>query len=546
MAIGSSLFVCLERYLADSKAFPISVYVLDAVFFFAASLCLRFMITTGMNGYMLLTRQLPVAKRAIVIGAGSAARMLISEMQQPKSEYHIVGMVDDDPAKHRTKFRGVPVLAGIADLVELVSLHLIDVIIIAVPSATDSEMQRFIELCEQTRQPYRTMPSLRDLISGRAGSKEIREVNVEDLLEREPIKLDLESVMKLVSGNTVMVTGAAGSIGSELCSQLARSGIGKLLCVDQDETGIFDLQNSLLSFSDELDISFIVADIGNAALMQRVMGFQPVHFVFHAAAYEHVPLLEMNPFEAVRNNVLGLVTLLDVAEACGCERFLLISTDKAVNPSSLMGCTKRIGELIMASRPSNTMECISVRFRNVLGSQGSVVPAFQKQIREQGRVSVTHPEMTRFFMTIPEAVSLVLQAFVVGGSGDIMVLDMGTAVSILELARTLIRLSHKTPAEVPIVYSGLRPGEKLHEELFYAHERLIQSGAERVLRARGDRVSFPWLREQLEELDFACQTNDEASLRQVAATIVPEYTGARSLASGNAVLSRSRAAGAAV
>ena len=351
---------------------------------------------------------------------------------------------------------------------------------------------------------------------------------VEDLLERDPIRLDMDRVRRRIQGRTVMVTGAAGSIGSELCRQLLNSVPLKLVCVDHAETPLFHLQNGL---SGELqrkhtnaftEVVYRVADVTDATRMAEMIGEHDVRAIFHAAAYKHVPLMEENLEEALKNNVFGLYSLMEVAEKCGCEDFLLMSSDKAVYPTSFMGCTKRICELMIAARPS-PMRCVSVRLGNVLGSQGSVIPLFQEQIRLQRRVTVTHPEITRYFMTIPEAVSLVLQAFSIGEKRDILVLDMGKPVPIVDLARRLIRLSGLSQNDVKIEFIGLRPGEKLCEDLFYDFEERLNTGEPKVFRTQGEIAPWADLKRLLGELRAECATGISGRIRSKVKEIVPQY-----------------------
>jgi FlaA1/EpsC-like NDP-sugar epimerase len=318
-----------------------------------------------------------------------------------------------------------------------------------------------------------------------------------------------------------MVTGAAGSIGSELCHQLLSYGPAKLVCVDQAETPLFYLQHATSHSS--VQKVYCVADITDRARMRHIIEEHDVRAIFHAAAYKHVPLMEQNLQEAVRNNVFGLLSLMEVADQCGCEDFLLISSDKAVTPTSFMGCTKRIGELIVAARPSGQMRCLSVRFGNVLGSQGSVIPLFQEQIKSKRQITVTHPDITRYFMTIPEAVSLVLQAFAIGNERDILVLDMGKPIRILDMAKTLIQLSGIPAEEVEIVFTGLREGEKLFEELFYDFERRLSTPAQKVLRTQGQFLSWPQLLAHLEVLRAESVAGVADRIRAEVKEIVPQY-----------------------
>ena len=374
-------------------------------------------------------------------------------------------------------------------------------------------------------------PARRSVQSARrpAPLEPVREINLEDLLgSGVPVRLGVGSVRRRIAGRVVMVTGAAGSIGSEMCQQLLSYAPRKLVCVDRAETPLHHLQNVL---SGSLrrgntaalgEIVYHVADIADSARMGGIIREHDIRVIFHAAAYKHVPLMEENLEEALKNNVFGLESLMELADRCGCEDFLLISSDKAVNPTSFMGCTKRIGELMIASRPSE-MRCVAVRFGNVLGSQGSVIPLFQEQIRLTRRITVTHPDMTRYFMTIPEAVSLVLQAFSIGEKRDILVLEMGKPVRILDLAKALIRLSGVPEDEVKIEFTGVRPGEKLFEELFYAYETRLSTEAPKIFRAQARVAPWTCLQQQLTELRAECATGVSNRIRSKVREIVPEY-----------------------
>ena len=362
-----------------------------------------------------------------------------------------------------------------------------------------------------------------------APRKQVREINLEDLPGgADPVCLDVEPVRRRMAGRVVMVTGAAGSIGSELCKQILDYAPRALVCVDRAETPLFHLQNVLSGSlqqtrtNEQSEIVYRVADITESGRMEAILREHDIRVILHAAAYKHVPLMEDNLEEALRNNVFGLESLMETAERCGCEDFLLISSDKAVNPASFMGCTKRIGELMIAARPSE-MRCLAVRFGNVLGSQGSVIPLFQEQIRLKRRITVTHPDMTRYFMRIPEAVSLVLQAFCVGGKRDILVLEMGQPVRILDMAKALIRLAGMTEEEVKIEITGVRPGEKMSEELFYDFETRLGTGATKVFRAAARIVPWTHLQGQLAKLRDECATGVADRIRLRVKQIVPEY-----------------------
>lgn len=384
-----------------------------------------------------------------------------------------------------SRCEGIPVLGTIDQLPELVINYPVDEILIAVPSASSRQMQRYVEVCERTAVKFRTVPVLRDVIAQRVSISDFREVNVDDLLGRDPVEIDLQSVRSAIRGQLVLVTGAAGSIGSEICRQLLEHEPAVLVRVDQNEMGMSYLEHELAPRRGKTALQCHVADAGSRKSMERVFQQSRPEAIFHAAAYKHVPLMEENVSAAVQNNVFGLMNLLEVASENECRRFVLISSDKAVNPCNVMGATKRIGELIVSHQPTNGMRCLSVRFGNVLGSNGSVIPMLQQQLRKNQPLTVTHPDVKRFFMTIREAVSLVLQASVIGEKGDTLVLDMGKPLLILDLVRTLIKLSGRSEKQVPIQFTGLRPGEKLFEELFYEDEEV-------------DQTSFPKLKKRAE------------------------------------------------
>jgi FlaA1/EpsC-like NDP-sugar epimerase len=516
--LGSLAFLLVERWILRQASLPISFYFLEAM-----------LSALGLGGVRILSRvwiqrseqraKWRTAKSVVVVGAGCGAAMLLREL--PRSGYTAVALVDDDPAKTSVALNGVRVAGSIARLPAVVDRYHPDEIMIAIPSATSEQMRHITEVCHQTGVRFRTVPGLADLIRGTVTVDQVREVNLQDLLGRDPVQLNLDSVKCQIAGRVIMVTGAAGSIGSELCRQLLSYSPSKLICVDQAETALFYLQHA--TSDSKVEKAYCVADITDRARMREILEQHHVHAIFHAAAYKHVPLMEQNLQEAVKNNVFGLLSLMEVACQCDCEDFLLISSDKAVTPTSFMGCTKRIGELIVAARPSGRMRCLSVRFGNVLGSQGSVIPLFQEQIRSKRQITVTHPDITRYFMTIPEAVSLVLQAFAIGNSGDILVLDMGEPIRILDMAKTLVQLSGIPPGEVEIVFTGLRPGEKLFEELFYDFERRFSTPAHKVLRTQAQLVSWPRLLAHLEVLRAESVAGVPHRIRAGVKEIVPQY-----------------------
>jgi FlaA1/EpsC-like NDP-sugar epimerase len=517
---GSVLFLLATRYLFVGESLPRAVYVLEA------------MLTTGLlAGVRLLTRVLAgsmradvsTCKRVILIGAGSAAQSVLQEIRLPGSGYEAVGCLDDDPSKRGVRINNVAVLGTVDQLPGVLSSHPADEVLIAVPSATGAQMRRFVNICNREHISFKTVPALKDIIAGEVIVSQLREVRFEDLLGRDPIQINLESVRNEIRGRTVVVTGAAGSIGSELCRQLLECSPTTLVCLDQSETGLFFLRRDLDKNPNGTELAICVVDITDMERIRKLFSEFAPDIIFHAAAYKHVPLMESNVQEAVKNNVLGLVGLLDLAEESGCGNFVLISSDKAVNPTNVMGATKRICELVLSSRPPNGMRCVSVRFGNVLGSSGSVIPVLKEQLHKNEPLTVTHPEMTRFFMTTREAVTLVLQAFAIGDHRDILVLDMGEPVRILDLARTLIRLSGKLEPDVEIQFTGLREGEKLHEELFYKNEQVISTAFKKIKRTSAPIKDWNELRLQLDQLRASMTIDGAAPIRAGIKRIVPEY-----------------------
>jgi FlaA1/EpsC-like NDP-sugar epimerase len=521
ITLGSVVFLFVMRFVLGVTAFPRTIYILEAVLSMGllAGVRLFSRVLTESVSSVATSR-----KKVMLIGAGMAAQMVIREIKRSRNSYEAIGCVDDDRSKFGIKINGVPVIGNVDQLPALLAAHRVDEVLIAVPSATGKQMQRFVGICEQAGARFKTVPALRDIITGQGSIREFRDVNLEDLLGRDTVEIDLESVRERIDGRVVLVTGAAGSIGSELCRQILEYGPAALLCLDQSETGIFYLEQELSRLKISSHTIFCVADVSDHERMRKVFVEHSPDIVFHAAAYKHVPVMERNVQEAVKNNVFALLNLLEIAEGNGCESFVVISSDKAVNPTSIMGATKRVNELIISCRPTNGMRCVSVRFGNVLGSNGSVVPVFQEQLRTSQPLTITHPEIKRFFMTGHEAVSLVLQAFAIGSHGDTLVLDMGKPVRILDLARTLIRLSGKSEREVGINFTGLREGEKLTEELFYATEEVHPTPFEKIKRTRSPLDGWSKLQRHLDELRTSMGVDGAEPVRRKIKEIVPEYS----------------------
>ncbi|MEA4901458.1 nucleoside-diphosphate sugar epimerase/dehydratase [Desulfitobacterium sp.] len=438
-------------------------------------------------------------KQVLIVGAGDAGAVAVRELKN--RNYHEgrpVGFIDDDPKKQHLQLMGIPVLGTHKDIPRVVNNHNIDEVIIAMPSASGEAIREIVQITEKSGVDLKILPGVYDLLSGTVDTKEIREVQVEDLLGREQVSVDLQEVAGYLAGETVFVTGGGGSIGSEICRQITRFNPGKIVILGHGENTVFDIEQELRSEHPGIEIATEIVDIKDREKIQLVFERYHPGVVFHAAAHKHVPLMEKNPEEALKNNIVGSYNLAETADRVGVKTFVLISTDKAVNPTSVMGATKRVTEMIIQSmgRRSKT-KFVAVRFGNVLGSRGSVIPTFKKQIKKGGPVTVTHPDMVRFFMTIPEASQLVIQAGAMAQGGEIFILDMGKPVKILDLARDLIRLSGFEPdVDIKIKFTGMRPGEKLYEELLTAEEGTSATKHKRIFVAKPSPVET----EKLEEI----------------------------------------------
>jgi FlaA1/EpsC-like NDP-sugar epimerase len=445
-------------------------------------------------------------KEVIVVGAGDAGQLVIREMQKSRAlGYTPIGLVDDDRRKKNLRIHGVRVLGTTAELAHILRDNRPDEVLIAIPSASGDVRQTVVELSRDAHVPVKTLPGLYELIAGDHNlAAQIRPVQVEDVLGREPVEVDFSEISAYLRDETVLVTGAGGSIGSELCRQAARAGAARLILVDHAETALFDIERELVDDRGFPAAVPVLADVGNREKVRQVFDRYRPSVVFHAAAYKHVPMMEANPLESVRNNVLATKVVAEVAVELGTKRFVLVSTDKALNAQAVYGQSKALCEWIVEAygqRDDIATRFVAVRFGNVLDSAGSVIRIFKRQIAKGGPVTVTHPEMTRYFMTTPEAVSLVVQAGAIGGRGEIFVLDMGEPVKIIDLARSMIRLSGKDPEkEIPIEFIGVRAGEKLHEDLWGDDEHVAETEHPKIKRATRAPVDGVWLEEELSEL----------------------------------------------
>jgi FlaA1/EpsC-like NDP-sugar epimerase len=474
-------------------------------------------------------------KEVIVVGAGDAGQLVIREMQRtPQLGYTPIGLIDDDPRKKNLRVHGVRVLGTTNELRHIVRDNPPDEVLIAIPSASGEERQKIVTITRDEGVPVKTLPGLYELIAGDSElATQIRPVQVEDILGREPVEVDLAEAASYLRDQTVLVTGAGGSIGSELCRQITRVGPQRLILVEQGEAALYEIERELVEERGFAAAVPVLADVGSKKKMRQVFERYRPQIVFHAAAYKHVPLMEANPLESVRNNALATKVVADVAVEFGARRFVLVSTDKAVNPKTVMGQSKAICEWIVegyGARDDISTRFVAVRFGNVLGSSGSVIPRFRRQIANGGPVTVTHSEMTRYFMTIQEAGSLVIQAGAIGQRGDVFVLDMGEPVQIVELAKQMIRLSGKEPdRDIPIAFVGSRPSEKLHEELWAENERVTETPVPKILRVSGPIVDSAWLEEELAELDRLVEAGETLEAVSRLSAIVRAPTAATTI-----------------
>jgi FlaA1/EpsC-like NDP-sugar epimerase len=468
---------------------------------------------------------LSAGKRVLIVGAGRAGEMLVRDLLRKQGhEYFPVAFVDDKPRRHGQDLHGVPVVGYCEEIPVLVERLDIEIIMLAIPSARVSQMRHLVELCEKSGIPFQTVPPLDALMSGQVSINELREVSIEDILGRDPVSLDWEGIREGLSGKTILVTGGGGSIGSELCRQIAALQPAQLILLENSEYSLYALEMELGQRFPAVQLTTSLGDVRDEAKVEQLFSELKPDVVFHAAAYKHVPMLEHQLREAVYNNVQGTRNVALAADRHGCSEFVLISTDKAVNPANVMGATKRVAEIFCQNLDAQSQtRFITVRFGNVLDSAGSVVPLFRQQIRKGGPVTVTHPDMERYFMTIPEAAQLILQAAVLGTGGEIFVLDMGEPVKIQYLAEQMIHLSGKEPyKDINIVCSGLRPGEKLYEELFHEQEQLEDTEHGKIFLARHRKVDWDDLTATLDEMGAACSSFDTPRLLGLLTGLVPE------------------------
>ncbi|HWB85967.1 MAG TPA: nucleoside-diphosphate sugar epimerase/dehydratase [Bryobacteraceae bacterium] len=532
--VGSVLFVAVS-VLWIGPAMPRSVLMMDGVLCFMATAFVRFSVRICNETFRDRAQQ--ERKGILIYGAGAAGAELVREIHSNRcTRYEVKGFLDDDPLKQHARILGIPVLGSgrqAHSIVQHLNRHQVTVgeIIIAMPSATGQQMRETIANCRAARIPCKTVPGIDELLSGRVLSAQVRHPSVQDLLGRQQVRLDEAHIQRSINGRCILVTGAAGSIGSELCRQVARFRPSCLVAFDQAESDLFRIENELRERYPELELVTALGNIRDTDRLSEVIQQQQVESIFHAAAYKHVPMMESHIVEAVRNNILGTWNLMRAARSQNVRSLLMISSDKAVNPICVMGATKRVCERIVSVRwPGDSQtKCVSVRFGNVLGSNGSVVPIFQAQIAAGGPVKVTHPDARRYFMTISEAVSLVVQASVISEGSEIFVLNMGEPVRILDLAENMIRLAGKVPYEdIDIEFTGLRPGEKLMEELRGKSEGMMATASGKMNMIRERPLSWETIDRWIKDLKDLIATRHEAEIIAHLQRLVPEYNPAGS------------------
>jgi FlaA1/EpsC-like NDP-sugar epimerase len=527
---SSLLLILCVMVLHRFEGYPRSVFIIDfglcliSIGGFRASIRLFYTRHSGMSFFPLLVRKGSTAKRLLIIGAGSTGERVLREIRDnPNLKLQPVGFLDDNPLKQGKTIHGVAVL-GKVDQIDSY-LDLFDEILIAIPKTSQENMRKIVSNCESTGKRFRTVPAISELIDGRISVKALRDVTLQDLMGREEIHLNKKDIYRYIHEKRVLITGAGGSIGSELVRQVSRFHPRKLGLLEVSEINLFRVEMECHQRFGYMDVETYLADIRDQDSLVHIFDDFKPEVVFHAAAYKHVPMQEKHPWEAVINNIQGSLNLVNISRAKKVERFVLVSTDKAVRPTNVMGASKRVAEqLVLCANDANHGQFMVVRFGNVMGSSGSVIPIFQDQITRGGPVTVTHPEVTRYFMSIPEAAQLILEAGAMGQGGEIFILDMGQAVRIVDLAQDLIRLHGYEPhRDIEIRYTGLRPGEKLYEELITAGEGIVQTKHEKILVLRGQTCQMTELNSKIDTIIRAAKTYNHRTIMEALKVIVPEY-----------------------
>ncbi len=538
--VSSLLIIFITIYLNRFEGYSRAVFIIDGVLTFLLIGGLRmvirsfFTIYAGSSMVPDLSSKIHF-KKVLIVGAGDAGEKILREIiENNQLHYKVIGFIDDAPGKKGRAIHGIPVIGNVDNLAYVLEKEEIQEILIAIPSASGDQIRHIVEACKSCAVSYKIVPGIGELIDGRVSVKILRDISYEDLLGRPPVHLNVAGIRNYLDGKTVLITGCGGSIGSELCRQVIKYQPHSIILLDAGEANLFNIQMELQNEKYCRRCEAILGHVQNEQLMDDIFKKYKPHVVFHAAAYKHVPMLEKNPWEAVFNNIVGSRVVMEMSLKHHVERFVLVSTDKAVRPTNVMGASKRVTELIMQSLQGNSTKFMAVRFGNVVGSSGSVIPLFRRQIEQGGPVTVTHPEVNRYFMTIPEASQMILQAGAMGEGGEVFVLEMGTPVKIADMARDLIRLSGKEPEyDIKIIFTGLREGEKLYEELITVGEDILPTSHEKimVLRANNHSAGSRNLLAMREGLNFAIDElakdadgHDTKKIKEKLKKIIPEYT----------------------
>jgi FlaA1/EpsC-like NDP-sugar epimerase len=538
--ISSLLITVIMIYLNRFQGYSRAVFIIDGVLTFLFIGGLRMVIRSYFVLYANSSKDAdsPIKvhfKKVLIIGAGAAGEKILREIiENYQLHYKVIGFIDDDPLKKGKSIHGVSILGNVDNLPLILDQEEVQEILIAIPSASGDQIRHIVAACQNCAVSYKIVPGIGELIDGRASVKTLRDISYEDLLGRKPVHLDVTGIRNYLDGKTVLITGCGGSIGSELCRQVIKFQPSLVILLDASEANLFNIQMELQNEKYFRHCEAVLGHVQNEKLLDDIFKKYKPYVVFHAAAYKHVPMLEKNPWEAVFNNVVGSRMVMEMSLKHNVERFVLVSTDKAVRPTNVMGTSKRVTELIMQSLQGNSTKFMAVRFGNVVGSSGSVIPLFRRQIEQGGPVTVTHPEVNRYFMTIPEASQMILQAGAMGEGGEVFILRMGTPVKIADMARDLIRLSGKEPElDIKIIFTGLREGEKLYEELIAVGEDILPTGHEKVMVLRSTNHSNDSqllfatrekLNKAIDELIAVAHGHDTKKIKKKLKEIVPEYT----------------------
>lgn len=527
-AVASALTILAGRLFGLTSLGPVpwSVLLLDATAFMCGTIGIRLMARAYRQRSFSSPKPAAQGRKTLIIGAGAAGQLFAREMLNSSRTGMVpFAFLDDDPSLHGKRILGISVLGHTSEMVEVAKAAQLDLVVIATPSAPGSFVRKIVQLAQLAGVEARTVPGLDDLLSGRVSIGALQQVQISDLLRREAIEVDVLGLRSLAADRTILITGAGGSIGSELCRQIATLKPGHIVLLGHGENSIFEIHAELRERFPDVPTLPIIADVKDAERIHRIFQDWRPFAVFHAAAHKHVPLMEDNVIEAVLNNVVGTRNVVTSALEAGVEHFVLISTDKAVRPANIMGATKRVAEMIVChAAHTHNVHFMAVRFGNVLGSRGSVVPTFLRQIRNGGPITLTHPDMRRFFMTIPEATRLVLQAGAIGTGGEVFCLDMGEPVRIYDLALDLIRLSGLTEGEdIEIVFSGVRPGEKLYEELFFSGDEVLKTAHPKIMKARYEPPDLRVYMQIVQLIESATRNASDAYLRRALEEIVPDF-----------------------